>query len=278
MFQLITPTSAMLKSVTPRQEHHGEDIVVALSMRIEITGPNTLLDLLSPKLRHALYQAPEGQEQLPGVEASTPLLRFDAFDHHTLKACFDGWTLKVDHGVDEHDPIALGGAKVDSFRLEAMQGGTCKLTFRVGSNDVSSEEIGLLCGKLGSEISITLHAPEKPAEVIDGSTEAFKKDHPDAGDMFAAEHGADQGQGPEDGGGSDGPGDGAVDDEGGLDISGSDDAWPFPKDGQAGEAPPQSVTTESTTRSPAGSRTARGRERTKKALAEGLTASEGADA
>lgn len=185
MFELTTPTVALLKSLTPRQEHHGEEIVVALSMRLEVTGPNTLLDSLSPKLRHALYEAVEGQEQLPGVEASTPLLRFNAFDHHSLKASFEGWTLKVAHGVDEDEPIALGGAKVDAFRIEAMQGGTVKLSFRVGTNDISSEEIGLLCGKLGSEVSITLHAPEKQPDAVAASSSA-KDLPPDAGELFAA--------------------------------------------------------------------------------------------
>jgi hypothetical protein len=50
-------------------------------------------------------------------------------------------------------------------------------------------------------------------------------------------------------------------------------AWPFPQSGRAdGSPPPQSVTTETTTRSPAGSRTARGREATKAALAAGAKA------
>lgn len=261
MFELTTPTAALLKSVTPRQEHHGEDIVVALSMRLELTGPNTLLDLLSPRLRHALYEAAEGQEELPGVEPSTPLLRSKDFDHHSLKASFEGWTLKVDHGIDEDDPISLGGCKVDAFRLDAMEGGTIKLTFRVGTNDISSEEIGLLCGKLGSEVSITLHAPEKPAEAIDGSKAAFEADHPDATGLFAAAH-----SGPEEDEETEG---------GDVDISGSSDPWPFPGDKSADEQmrasaakgfepPPQSVTIE---RSQPGTRTARGRDKTKAALA-----------
>jgi hypothetical protein len=137
LFQLLDPITATLKSVTPRTECHGEDTVVAISMRMTIEGPNTLLDALSPKLRHALYMAAPDQEQLPGLEA-TPLLRFDAFEHHALKACFEGWTLKVDHGIEEDDPITLGGAKVDAFRIDAKQGGTVALSFRVGSNDVSA--------------------------------------------------------------------------------------------------------------------------------------------
>lgn len=229
MFEITTPTAAKLQSVTPRQEHHGEDLVVALSLRLEITAPNTILDLLSPKLRHAVYMEVEGQEQLPGVEVSTPLLRFDAFDHHAIKATFEGWTLKIAHGVDEDEPIVLGGAKVDAFRLQALQGGTVKLAFRIGTNDVSAEEIGLICGKLGSEVSITLHAPEKAPEAIDASSDA--KDLPkSATDLFSE-------------------GD-------------KDDADGYPDD----EVLEATVITDPIERRP---RTARGRAATAKALAEG---------
>lgn len=182
MFQLLTPTAALLKSVTPRKENHGEDIVVALSMRLQIDGPNTLLDLLSPDLRHALYKAAEGQDQLPGVEPSTPLLRAKGIlDVMNLRACFEGWTLKVGHGIDEADPITIGACKVDAFKLDAMEGGSISLSFRVGSNDVSSEEIGLLCGKLGSEIRVVLEAPVAKPAAIDGSNKAFERDHPGGG-------------------------------------------------------------------------------------------------
>lgn len=245
MFELATPTPAMLTSITPRQEHHGDSIVVGLSLRLEITGANTLLDLLSPKLRPALYQAVEGQEQLPGVEPSTPLLRFDAFDYHSIKACFEGWTLRVDHGINEAEPITLGSAKVDAFRLQAMQGGTVKLAFRIGTNDVSSDDFGLLCSKLGSEISVTLRAPDKPADGA-GDAQPEGKQPPSAGDLFAAAAGGEKAEKLPDG-------------------------WPFPSGGAAAGTPPQSATVENVKieQSQPGTRTARGRDKTKKALAAG---------
>lgn len=262
MFELITPTPAQLKSVTPRTEMHGEEKVVALSLRLELTAPNTILDLLSTKLRHALYMQVEGQEQLPGVEPSTPLLRFDAFDHHAIKACFEGWTLFVDHGVDEDDPIALGGCKVDAFRLEALQGGTVKLAFRVGTNDISSEEIGVLCGKLGSEISITLRAPEKPVAAIDASSSATDLP-PTAGDLFAKGHGPD-----DDEEGDADTGEGSDPDAGDGQAKGED--WPFPRPNAGATKEPEVVIETSRP----GTRTARGREKTKAALAAGLAAAE----
>lgn len=169
-FEILTPTDATLSSVTPRTEKHGDDDVFAISLGLKVTGPNTLLDLLAPGLRDALYKAAEGQEDLPGVEPATPLLRCKLIETLALGACFEGWTLAVDHGIDEADPIKLGGSKVDKFRVTPREGGSVDIAFRVGSNDIDATEAGLLCSHLGQGISFTLTAPAiKKGEVIDGT-------------------------------------------------------------------------------------------------------------
>lgn len=261
MFELTTPTTARVKSATPRGEHHGEDLVVAITLRLQITGPNTLLDVLSSTLRHGLYMAVPGQEQLPGVEPATPLLRTKDITKADVAGSFEGWTMKVDHGIHgDEEPITMSGCKVDKFKLdEIMEGGTVKWSFNVGSNDLNDDELGILCGKLGSEITFTLHAPEKPAEAINGTKAAFEADHPDATGLFAAgADGPDEDEAPDDSEGGD------------PDISGSREAWPFPKGDKPTEAPPQSATTEVVIeRSQPGTRTARGREKTAAALAAG---------
>lgn len=188
MFELIDPISATLKSLTPRTERHGEDDVFAISLGLSITAPNTLLDRLSSTLRKTLYMPVEGQSQLPGVEESTPLLRSKDIEELKVKGRFEGWTLNVDHGIDASEPITIGDGKCDAFKVLAMEGGTIELSFRFGSNDVDAMEAGLLCSKLHQEVSITLKAPEKQPEPIDGSQAAFDTDHPDAGQLFADAH------------------------------------------------------------------------------------------
>lgn len=219
MFELTTPTNALLKTFSPRVEKHGEDEVSAATLGLRIIGANTLLDLLQPGLRTMLYTAPEGQESLPGVEPSTPLLRAKGVESVKLAACFEGWTLKIDHGIDERDPFVIGGSKVDKFVVVPKEGGTVEIDLRVGSSDIDESEAGWLYGRQRQDISITLHAPKAPAAAIDGSTEAFKADHPgaadgqadlldggqDAGEAFADAHG-----GPDDEGGTDSEG-GATD-------------------------------------------------------------------
>lgn len=196
MFQLTSPTEVTLKTFTPRTERHGDDEVSAASLGLKFTGPNTLLDILQPGLRDMLYKAVEGQDQLPGVDPHTPLLRAKGVESVKLGACFEGWTLKIDRGMDESDPFVIGGARVDKFVVTPHEGGSVELDFRIGSSDIDETEAGWLYGHQKQDITITLWAPEKKADVIDGSTEAFERDHPtqvdlieDAGDVFSAAHG-----------------------------------------------------------------------------------------
>lgn len=198
MFQLKTPTEVKLCSMTPRTEKHGDDDVSAVSLRLRMTCANTMLDILQPGLRDALYKAVEGQEQLPGVEPATPLLRARGIESVKLTACFEGWTLAIDRGIDESDPIKLGGSKIDRFVVEPKEGGTTEIEWRVGSSDIDETEAGWLFGHLGQQIVVTVAAPEVKPTAIDGTGEEFKKDHPDApdaADLFAAEHGGEAGEG-----------------------------------------------------------------------------------
>lgn len=198
MFQLTTPTEVKLCSMTPRTEKHGDDDVSAVSLALRLVGPNTMLDIVQPGLRDALYKAVEGQEHLPGVEPATPLLRARGVESVKLTACFEGWTLAIDRGIDESDPIKLGGSKIDKFVVEPKEGGSIELTFRVGSSDIDEGEAGWLFGHLGQQIVVTIAAPEVKPAAIDGTGAEFKKDHPDAGDPFAAEHGDAGAPGPDD--------------------------------------------------------------------------------
>ena len=190
MFELPTMTEAHVASVTNRIEKHGDEEVPAVSIGLQITAANTLLDLIDPTLRHALYKAVEGQEELPGLEPATPVLRCNSFETHTLTTAHEGWSLSVDDGIDETIPMTFGGCKVDKFKVEAKQGGSIVLRLRVGTSDVDAEKLGKLAMHNGQSIWITLTKPVR-SEAIDGTGADFKADHPDAGDLFAAEHGGD---------------------------------------------------------------------------------------
>ena len=192
MFE-ITNTAAKLKTLTPRIDKSGEDDVSAVSLGLQIVGPNTLLDLLQPGLREALYKAVEDQEQLPGVEESTPLLRTQGIESVRLTACFDGWTVCIDRGIDADDPIKLGASRVDKFVVAPSEGGSVDLSFRVGTNDIDQAEAGWLFGRLSHDLWITLRAPDKADAVLDRVV-SVKRSELDATDLFI---GGDPGPGSE---------------------------------------------------------------------------------
>lgn len=256
MFQILEFTEARLATLTNRSEKHGDEDVPATSLGLELTAANTLLDVIDPKIRHSLYVAVDGQEQLPGVEPSTPVLRCNSFDRHTLPAKYEGWTLQIDDGVDDTKPMTFGSCKVDKLSVEAKQGGSIVLRLRVGTSDLDAERSGFLGMHVGQPVWITLTAPEKKPDAIDASKDA--KDLPkDATDMFS--------------GGPAGEDDGPEDDvEETLEerVARGGPAWPFPEGNKPTEAPPQSVTVET---SRPGTRTARGRDKTKAALAAKAT-------
>ena len=187
MFQITEMTEAHVASVTNRTEANGNKRVPAVSIGLEMTVPNTTLDLIDGSIRHALYKAVEGQDELPGVDPATPVLRCNSLDSVSLVTSHEGWTLKVDDGIDDTQPMTFGACKVDRFRVDAKQGGSVVLRFRVGTSDIDAERLGKLGMHNGGSIWITLTPRAKDAgPVIDGSNEAFERDHPDATDLFAA--------------------------------------------------------------------------------------------
>jgi hypothetical protein len=153
--------NATLTSVTNRVERHGDDDVPAISLHLKITTANTILDKLSRTLRPTLYRSASdaGQPALEGVEASTPQLRQTGIEIIKLKGQLDGWTMHIDYGHDEDDPIELGQCKVDHFAVTPHDGGTVDLFLRIGTSDIEPEDAGILWSKNGQEIVFSLIAP-----------------------------------------------------------------------------------------------------------------------
>lgn len=198
VFELCEWTAATIMSYTGRTEKRGDEDVPALILRFKIRCSNQLLDQLSPTLRHTLYAAPEGQVTLPGVEGTTPILRSNDITCVEISQKFEGWTLHVDYGVDEDDPIVCGGVKVDAFEVEPSNGGLVDLYLRTGTSDVKPHDAGILWSKNHQEVWIMLLAPKPTLEAIDGTVGhpgLAATDERDAGDLFAEQHGGESGDG-----------------------------------------------------------------------------------
>ncbi len=202
MFQITETTEAALTAVTNRTEKHGDEDVPAVSLQVSIEAANTLLDCIDPAIRQALYKAVEGQDQLPGVEPSTPVLRCNSFGTLEIDRTHEGWTLEIDQGIDEAEPMTFTGCKVDKFKVDAKQGGSVVLRLRIGTSDVDADRLGALAMHNGQAIFMRLIAPKPKAEAIDGTVghpgaaaaAASQGDllgddpQPEAGDAFADAH------------------------------------------------------------------------------------------
>ena len=164
MFEINTLTEATLATLTPRIQKHGDEDVPAVSLGLELTVANTALDCIDPCIRDALFKRVDGQPELPGMEPSTPALRCNSFERVTLTTKHEGWTLEVDDKLDESKPQVFGGCKVDKFNVEPLNGGSCRLRFRVGTTDIDATSSGMLAMHVGQSIWIKLRAPEKADE------------------------------------------------------------------------------------------------------------------
>ena len=162
-FELLTRTEATLTTFTGRVETHGKAKVPAVSFRLRFSGPNTLLDLLSPTARKTFYMATEGQEDLPGVDPTTPHLRSRDIKSWSPENTYEGWTVTIDRTGNEADEIELGGSKIDDFRCELHDDpGMVDIECRIGTYHLSPDESGYLWSKQQQKVWVMLAAPLTP--------------------------------------------------------------------------------------------------------------------
>lgn len=183
MLEIHEFTEARMASLTTRIQKHGDEDVPAVSLGLQMTVANTMLDVIDPSIRESLFKRVDGQPDLPGMESTTPALRCNSIDRAVLSTKYEGWTLEIDDGIDETTPKTFGGVKVDKFVVEPMTGGTCLLSLRVGTSDLDAEKSGMLGMRLGQAIWIKLRAPERVADAPAETPKPVAQE-PDATSLF----------------------------------------------------------------------------------------------
>lgn len=181
-FELPQSTYISITKATPRKEHHGDELVQAISLRLSWTTTNDSLEKLHPQLKAMLYwKVPqeEAQDRIEGVAEITPNLRCHAVATPLkIDGDFSGYTLTIDHGIDESTALQLYQCTMDKFAVDPKEGGSVTIAWSLSSNkQVTPELVGALCGLEGEEVTVELTAPEV-LDVIDGTQGAFDADHP----------------------------------------------------------------------------------------------------
>jgi hypothetical protein len=194
-FDIPAETRVKITKATPRKETHGKELVQAISLRMEWwPTDNGAVNLLHEGLQDAIWWTPPeaaAQADLDGVDPVKKHRRCPTL-HMPLKVetAFSGYTLTIDHGIDETTELELYGCGLDKFAVDAKEGGSVAISWSLASNaSITPQLVGALCGLEGCEVVVTLTPPAPDSEVIDGTGAAFSADHPEAGDMFAAAHG-----------------------------------------------------------------------------------------
>ena len=165
LFHLNHDTECQLTAFVGRTQKAGTEDVPAVSFRLKMTSvPNQMLDLFSPTMRLTVYAPIEGQEQLPGVELTTPILRSKDLKHWAPETCLEGWTVVVARGITEESALQMGACKVDDFRFDFFEGGHMDVDFRVSTADCDEAGAGMLWGRQKRKVFVTVTPPEAPAK------------------------------------------------------------------------------------------------------------------
>lgn len=170
LFSLPIDTECTLTSFTGRTQKHGPEDVPAVSFRLLLKGvSNELLDKFSSTIRHVAYEAVEGQEELPGVEPSTPILRSKDLKSWNPDTCLEGWSLVLARGISDATALQMRSCKLDDFRFVFYEGGHVDCDFRVGTADIDEEGAGMLWGRQKRKVFVGIEAPAEPMPAIDGT-------------------------------------------------------------------------------------------------------------
>lgn len=169
MFQTDTVT-AVLSSVNPRAEVHGDDQVPAVDFGLTFDSPNAVLEHFGPQLLPSLYAKAAARDAAPAaaqgeLEAVAPVsvlpyLRNPTIDS-AIKVRFEGvgYAVRFDHGLGGESDIVFAGVKVNNVRLTAKEGGTVSVALRVQVTEPEADAIGRLCQRVGQEVTVSLTPP-----------------------------------------------------------------------------------------------------------------------
>jgi len=157
-------TTMRITHVNPRTEEHGDALVPALDVRLEWETTSAVLDRFHPELRGALYWANEearSQPNIDGVEAISGNLIFPDLDALRWKGKPEAlYTLAIE--LPSLAPVILAGCKLGGLVLDAKEGGTVVVSFRLQCSPVGEREAGKLSTMIGARVLATLRQAVDP--------------------------------------------------------------------------------------------------------------------
>ena len=164
--------NAVLSSVNPRSEIHGEEKVPAGDLKLKVQLGNDCLAMFHPQLKSMLYHYDKNEaehddlvEKAAQKDANyAPHQRFPQIPSISWKDEMIGAKVIVHTGIDKKSDIVLDPCNVNSISLEPQNGGTVIVNFRVQTHP-DEKAFGKLCGMVGTTIKVSVEPP-KPEEEL----------------------------------------------------------------------------------------------------------------
>ncbi len=161
-FTLPTFTTVLVKSVNIRAEVHGKEKVPAADIGFVMTCSNIVLSMFDAGLLVGLYKPSEGTDdepELDGMEKLTerPLLRCPSIAMPIdLNREYAGRNVVIDYGLGGDSNIELNTCTVGAFKIDAKEGGTVEVHFRVKVSHIDQDALGALGCLVKHDVQITL--------------------------------------------------------------------------------------------------------------------------
>lgn len=165
MFQL-TNQPTKINSFTPRMEKHGDENVLAGTMKCETTLHSSVLDIFDKGFRKLLYRkaAPGEQTELPLGDHSDGLtsLKLPCLKPIQWDEDFPGYALAIHSGLALDEVLKLKDVELHGFSFEPLEGGSCTVKFALNFNQ-DGWTSGKLCQLIQETVEVTLTPPSKEA-------------------------------------------------------------------------------------------------------------------
>ena len=151
-----------IKSFTPRMEKHGDENVLAGTMKCETTMHSSVLDVFDKGLRKLLYRKPA-----PGEQSELPL--GDASDGLTAKKLpclaplkwdedFPGYAVEIESGLALDEMLKLKDVEVHGFTFEPLDGGSVTVAYTLNFR-MDGRTSGKLCQLIQDTVAMSLMPP-----------------------------------------------------------------------------------------------------------------------
>jgi hypothetical protein len=141
----IAATDIEFAHLNVRSEKHGEEDVTAVDLKLVYITSHDVLKLFHPTLPALLYEFDRAQQVVEGASPVMTARAFPALSPLKWNEEVTGLQLTIEHGLSGKSDIVLKDCTADHFVIEALDGGSVMLTFRLRT--VCTDE--RILGKLG---------------------------------------------------------------------------------------------------------------------------------